>query len=127
LERRVCRQIDAAGAAFDERVAEEVLSREQADAAAAIEREARAEEGDFAFDCYVEASPERPAHRAEEIHETPTGILTQLAVDVVGIEGPVHTDEVISRIRDAWGAKRAGSRIQEAVEKILMWRYARTT
>lgn len=116
LERRVCRQIDAARAAFDERVAEEVLSREQADAASAIEREARAEEGDFAFDCYVEASPQRPAHRAEDIHETPTGILTQLAVDVVGIEGPVHTDEVISRIRDAWGAKRAGSRIQEAVE-----------
>ncbi|WP_081916653.1 DUF3320 domain-containing protein [Luteibacter sp. 9135] len=50
------------------------------------------------------------------MHETPTGIRTQLAVDVVGIEGPVHTDEIISRIRDAWGAKRAGSRIQEAVE-----------
>ncbi len=115
----VCRQIDAARDAFDERVAEEVLSREQADAAAAIEREARAEEGDFAFDPYVEASPQRPAHRTEEIHETPTGILTQLAVDVVRIEGPVHSDEVVARIRDAWGAKRAGSRIQEAVEKAI--------
>jgi hypothetical protein len=116
LERRVCRQIDAARDAFDERVAEEVLSREQADAAAAIQREARAEEGDFAFDRYVEANPQRAAHRTEEIHETPPGILTQLAADVVRIEGPVHTDEIISRIRDAWGAKRAGSRIQEAVE-----------
>jgi hypothetical protein len=38
---------------------------------------------------------------------------------IVHIEGPVHTDEIISRIRDAWGAKRAGSRIQEAVEKAI--------
>ncbi|WP_369931358.1 DUF3320 domain-containing protein [Xanthomonas sp. NCPPB 2632] len=51
------------------------------------------------------------------MHEPPTGILAQLEVDVVRIEGPVHTDEVIVHIRDAWGAKRAGSRIQEAVEK----------
>lgn len=115
----VCRQIDAARVAFDERVAEEILSREQADIAAAIEREERADEGDFAFDSYVEATPQRPTHRTEDIHETPTGILTQLAVEVVRIEGPVHTDEVVSRIRDAWGARRAGSRIQEAVEKAI--------
>lgn len=31
----------------------------------------------------------------------------------------MQTDEVIARIRDAWGAKRAGSRIQEAVEKTI--------
>lgn len=115
----VCRQIDAAGAAFEERVAEEVLSVEQAVAAAAIEREVRAEDGDFTFEPYVEASPQRPTHRSEEIHETPTGILTEIAVDVVRIEGPVHTDEVVSRVRDAWGVKRAGSRIQDAVERAI--------
>lgn len=35
------------------------------------------------------------------------------------IEGPVHTDEVVSRVRDAWGVKRAGSRIQDAVERAI--------
>lgn len=115
----VCRQIDAARAAFDERVVEEVLSKEQAVDAAAIERELRTEDGDFTFEPYVEANPQRPTHRSEEIHDTPTGVLTEIAVDVVRIEGPVHADEVVSRIRDAWGAKRAGSRIQDAVERAI--------
>jgi very-short-patch-repair endonuclease len=115
----VCRQIDAARASFDEHAAEEAVASELAAAAAVVEREERAADGDFAFAMYVEASPRRPMHRTEEIHEIPTGILTALAVDVVRTEGPVHTDEVIARIRDAWGAKRAGSRIQIAVEKAI--------
>ena len=35
-------------------------------------------------------------------------------------EGPVHIDEVTARIRDAWGAGRAGGRIREAVERAVM-------
>lgn len=65
---------------------------------------------------YVEAVLERPRHITCELHEAPTGILTALVVEAVGIEGPVHVDEIIDRIRDAWGLKRAGGRIQQAVE-----------
>ncbi len=64
---------------------------------------------------YVEAALERPAHCETEIHETPIGILTALVEQAVDVEGPVHVDEVISRLRDAWGVKRAGGRIQEVV------------
>ncbi len=53
----------------------------------------------------------RPAHCTEELHETPTGILTALVEEAVKIEGPVHIDEVIERIRSAWASTRAGGRI----------------
>jgi len=66
---------------------------------------------------YVEATLARPAHLLCDIHEAPTGVITALVEEVVGIEGPVHMDEVVARVRDAWGAKRAGGRIQDAVER----------
>lgn len=55
---------------------------------------------------YIEASPERPAHCIGELHETPTGTLAGLVEEVVAVEGPVHIDEVIERIRTAWGLNR---------------------
>lgn len=70
------------------------------------------DEGKF----YVEAALERPAHCIGELHETPTGTLAGLVEEVVTVEGPVHIDEVIERIRSAWGLKRAGGRIQQAIE-----------
>ncbi|WP_082670098.1 DUF3320 domain-containing protein [Sphingomonas sanguinis] len=68
---------------------------------------------------YEEAMIERPRHLVCELHEAPRGALSALAEEVVGIEGPVHVCEVVNRIRDAWGLKRAGGRIQEAVERAV--------
>ena len=68
---------------------------------------------------YVEAAPRRPGHIVCDLHETPTGLLTSMAEEIVGVEGPVHIDEIINRIRDAWGLKRAGGRIQDAVERAV--------
>lgn len=65
---------------------------------------------------YVEAVLSRPSHRTDELHETPTGILTALVVEAVSIEGPVHVDEIVDRVRNAWNLKRSGPRIQQAVE-----------
>lgn len=78
---------------------------------------ARADEPDVpvSSNLYVEAVLTRPAHRVEELHETPTGILTALVEEAVKVEGPVHIEEVIERIRSAWGLKRAGARIQQAI------------
>jgi hypothetical protein len=64
---------------------------------------------------YVEAVLKRSGPL--EIHETPAGLLAALVEEVVEVEAPVHVDEVISRVRDAWGLQRAGGRIQEAVER----------
>ena len=68
---------------------------------------------------YEEAVLTRPSHRHEDLHETPTGILSEMVEQVVAIEGPVHSSEVVARIRDAWGLKRAGARIQSAVERAI--------
>lgn len=50
-----------------------------------------------------------------ELHEVPTGILVNLIKEMVEIEGPVHRDEVVTRIRSAWNLQRAGSRIDSHV------------
>ncbi len=44
---------------------------------------------------------------------------SQLAIaveQVVAVEGPVHVDAVVLRIRSLWGVKRAGARIKHAIE-----------
>jgi very-short-patch-repair endonuclease len=93
---------------------------------ASIERAEVAEVGGMANDgpgaapvAYAEAVLTRPPHLVCELHEAPTGTLTALAEQVVAVEGPVHVEEIINRIRDAWGVRRAGSRIQEAVERAV--------
>src|SRR5690606_19506842 len=53
-------------------------------------------------------------HGHLEIPSVPTPQLAALVEHVVGVEGPVHLDVVVQRIRDAWGMQRAGSRIQSA-------------
>lgn len=64
---------------------------------------------------YREASVERPPHVQGDLHEAPRGILADLAEQIVTIEGPVHLDEVVTRIRQAWGLARAGGRIRDAI------------
>jgi len=46
-----------------------------------------------------------------ELHEAPVSILVSLIKRTVEVEGPIHRDEVITRIRMAWGLQRAGNRI----------------
>jgi hypothetical protein len=43
----------------------------------------------------------------------------KLAIDVVAAEGPVHTEEVTRRIREAFGLQRAGNRISNHVGEAL--------
>lgn len=91
-----------------------------------IEREDVTEIGIAAIDdttdtvlAYVEATISRPSHIVNELHDAPRGILSGLAEQVVEVEGPVHLDEIIARIRAAWGLKRAGGRIQTAIEQAV--------
>ncbi|WP_454817160.1 DUF3320 domain-containing protein [Labrys neptuniae] len=66
---------------------------------------------------YVEATVKRPG--PYELHETPIGLLADLVEKVVVAEAPVHVDEVVARLRDAWFYQRAGSRIQAAVDQAI--------
>ena len=71
----------------------------------------------FVSNNYIEAEPK--ANLAYELHETPTGILADLAEQIVIIESPVHFSEVVTRLRTAWGLQRSGVRIEAAVEQAL--------
>lgn len=69
----------------------------------------------LAGQAYIEAEPARPG--AYELHETPLGIMADLVAQVVRIESPVHVEEVVTRLRTAWGLQRAGARIEAAVSQ----------
>lgn len=53
--------------------------------------------------------------RKTELHEAPISILSELVKNTVEVEGPVHLDEVITRVRSAWGLLQAGNRIRSHV------------
>ncbi len=68
---------------------------------------------------YVEAPIVRPGHVSVDLHLAPTGVLSQLAEAVVQGEGPVHFDEVVVRLRTAWGAAKAGARMRDAIRSAV--------
>ena len=55
-----------------------------------------------------------------ELHDLPPAKLAEVVNDVVDVESPVHRDEVIRRIRDLWGVKRAGARIANAIQNAIV-------
>lgn len=54
-----------------------------------------------------------------EPHEAPVGQLAELVARIVGVEGPIHIDEVARRITSAFGKTKAGSRIVEATGRAV--------
>lgn len=44
----------------------------------------------------------RPAHIISKLHDAPRGILSGLAEQVVEVEGPIHIDKIVNRVRAAW-------------------------
>ena len=66
---------------------------------------------------YVEAQIVVP--RQQEVHEVASGVMVDIVRQIVEIEGPIHLSEIITRVRMQWGLKKAGSRIQDVVERAL--------
>jgi hypothetical protein len=58
-----------------------------------------------------------PVDRRHEPHEAPVGEMLGYVLNVVEAEGPIHLDEVATRIRMLWGLQKAGSRIRAAVAR----------
>lgn len=70
----------------------------------------------FGSSSYAEATI-RPIRGYSKIPDVPSDALAALVDEVVAVEGPVHLDVVVLRIRLAWGFERAGHLIQNAVEQ----------
>jgi hypothetical protein len=73
---------------------------------------------------YQEASPKRPAEGADLL-DTSVQAVADIVAEIVDVEGPIHQDEIVVRIRAVWGLQRTGARIQEHVSKAI--RVARST
>lgn len=58
-----------------------------------------------------------PVDRRHEPHEAPIGEMLGYVLKIVEAEGPIHLDEVATRIRMLWGLQKAGSRIRAAVAR----------
>ena len=63
---------------------------------------------------YQEARFDVPAG---ELHNQSTAKLAQLMHRAVELEGPIHFDELVTRMRTLWGLQRAGSRVRDALEQ----------
>ena len=70
---------------------------------------------------YVEANF-TPEHRYLPPHEVPVSSMATTVGKIIEIEGPIHFDEVVARVRDLWKLGRAGGRIRAAVEDGLRLR-----
>ena len=53
------------------------------------------------------------------IHEAALEKLINIVLQIVKIEQPIHVDEIARRVTLLWGQSRTGSRIREAVEKVV--------
>jgi hypothetical protein len=67
---------------------------------------------------YMEASVSRPPD-AFDLLDTPVPTLAAMIAEIVDVEGPIHQDEVVVRVRSAWGLQRTGTRIQEHLTKAI--------
>lgn len=67
---------------------------------------------------YREAAGISVPHEYEP-HLAPPRDMVRIVTEIVRIEGPVHTDEIVARVRILWGLGRAGSRIRAAVVSAL--------
>ena len=54
-----------------------------------------------------------------ELHELWTSKMAEAIVNIVKVEYPVHFDEIIRRLRTAWGLGRAAGRIKSAVKTAI--------
>jgi very-short-patch-repair endonuclease len=83
-----------------------------------LSRDSSAERQNSGSTPYIEAALIRPA-ASTELLDTPIAELVNMVHQVVKIEGPLHVDEVAVRLRQAFGLKRTGTRIQAVAERCI--------
>lgn len=66
---------------------------------------------------YREAQFDVPKHK--ELHEVPPYRIAEFINRIIQEEGPVHFDEVVTRLRSLWGLQRAGNRIRDAIDEAV--------
>ena len=110
-QRKDAEPVQPAIATHQSQAATEVVERAALSDAGSADTESAAAPDDS---LYQEA---RFAVPAGELHQQSTAQLAQLMHRAVELEGPIHFDELVTRMRTLWGLQRAGSRVRDALEQ----------
>ncbi|BDZ70061.1 DUF3320 domain-containing protein [Methanobacterium petrolearium] len=54
-----------------------------------------------------------------DMHTQPVGDVARAVMKVVEVEGPIHYDEVVRRVRTFWGLSRAGRRVKGVMKEAV--------
>lgn len=60
-----------------------------------------------------------PVTKRQELHLVPPAEMVEIVQKIVDVEGPIHRDEVINRVRDLWGLGRAGASRRPSTQVLL--------
>lgn len=75
--------------------------------------EYRADPSPLVAEPYETAQGAAPAGR--EPQEMSAAEMAEVLAPIIALEGPIHEEELVVRIKDRWGFQRVGTRIQESV------------
>lgn len=110
-QRKDVQPVQPVMASHQSQTATEAIERATQSDAASAQTESAAGPDDS---LYQEARFDVPAG---ELHNQSTAKLAQLMHRAVELEGPIHFDELVTRMRTLWGLQRAGSRVRDALEQ----------
>lgn len=60
-----------------------------------------------------------PLKTQDDVYDKPVEDITEVIKDIVDVEGPIHKDIIIKRIKESSGIKRAGSKLKSVVNNAI--------
>ncbi|MDI9617545.1 DUF3320 domain-containing protein [Methanothermobacter sp.] len=67
---------------------------------------------------YVEYTTDK-LKKPDDLYKNPTPVISSVVSEIVSMEGPVHVEEVIRRIRESCGLRRAGRRVRSIINSAI--------
>ncbi|MEJ8542483.1 DUF3320 domain-containing protein [Methanothermobacter wolfeii] len=67
---------------------------------------------------YVEYETDK-LREPDDLYRSPTPVISSVVSEIVSMEGPVHVEEVIRRIRESCGLRRAGRRVRSIINSAI--------
>lgn len=56
---------------------------------------------------------------SEDLYKSPTPVVSTVVSEIVSIEGPIHYEEIIRRIREGCGLRRAGNKVRNIISSAV--------
>ncbi|MCK9151854.1 DUF3320 domain-containing protein [Methanobacterium alcaliphilum] len=56
---------------------------------------------------------------SDDLYKSPTPVISTVVSEIVSIEGPIHFDEVVKRIREGCGLRRAGNKVKNIISSAV--------